>query len=68
MFEEPARTRPPRTVNVTFWLDSSERWVLEQAARRSGRSVSSFIRHALGQAINDTTSADSAPDAEAPRP
>ena len=52
MFDEPKRsTRPPRKTIVTFHVDTHEYWALEQAARNTGRSMSAFIRHAIGQVI-----------------
>jgi hypothetical protein len=52
MFEERHRdTRPPRQKIVTFHLDESELWQLRQAAKRADRSLSAYIRTALGRLI-----------------
>ena len=53
MFDEDLTppARPPRKLIVTFWLDDREKWELARAAKRAGRTLSSYIRFAVGASI-----------------
>ena len=52
MFEEtPPQQRPPRNLIITFHLGTTEKRALYHAAKRADRSVSAYIRLAVGAAI-----------------